>query len=135
MIADLRFALRQLRKSPGFTFVVVITLALGVGANAAIFTRVRGVCTKPLVNRDEDRLIYIRQSAPGMDQENSTWSMPEIGDLKERVKTLSEFGDFSTIAFTLIGLGDPREVNGGVVNGSFFEGRGLRPGLGRLVGP
>jgi putative ABC transport system permease protein len=132
---DLRFALRQLRKSPGFTSVVVITLALGIGANAAIFTLVRGVLIKPLVNRDEDRLIYIRQSAPGVGNENSTWSMPEIGDLKARVKTLSEFGDFSTIAFTIIGLGEPREVNGGVVNGSFFDVMGLRPVLGRLIGP
>jgi len=132
---DLKFALRQLLKSPGFTFVVIITLALGIGANAAIFTLVRGVLIKPLVNRDEDRLIYIRQSAPNIGQENSTWSIPEIQDLKARVKTLSEFGDFSTIAFTIIGLGEPREVNGGVVNGSFFEVMGLRPVLGRLVGP
>jgi hypothetical protein len=132
---DLKFALRQLRKSPGFTFVVIITLALGIGANTAIFTLVRGVLIKPLVNRDEDRLIYIRQSAPNIGQENSTWSIPEIQDLKARVKTLSEFGDFSTIAFTIIGLGEPREVNGGVVNGSFFEVMGLRPVLGRLVGP
>jgi len=134
-MTDLKFALRQLRKSPGFTFVVVITLALGIGANAAIFTLVRGVLIKPLVNRDEDRLIYIRQSAPGTGTENSTWSMPEIQDLKTRVKALSEFGDFSTIAFTVIGLGEPREVNGGVVNGSFFEVMGLRPVLGRLIGP
>ena len=132
---DLKFALRQLRKSPGFTFVVIITLALGIGANTAIFTLVRGVLIKPLVNRDEDRLIYIRQSAPNIGQENSTLSIPEIQDLKARVKTLSEFGDFSTIAFTIIGLGEPREVNGGVVNGSFFEVMGLRPVLGRLVGP
>jgi predicted permease len=132
---DLKFALRQLRKSPGFTFVVVVTLALGIGANAAIFTLVRGVLIKPLVNRDEDRLIYIRHSAPGAGTENSTWSMPEIQDLKTRVKALSEFGDFSTIAFTIIGLGEPREVNGGVVNGSFFEVMGLRPVLGRLIGP
>src|SRR5213079_1136210 len=132
---DLKFALRQLRKSPGFTFVVVITLALGIGANAAISTLVRGVLIKPLVNRDEDQLVYIRQSAPGMGSENSTWSMPEIQDLKARVKTLSEFGDFSTIAFTMIGLGQPREVNGGVVNGSYFEVMGLHPVLGRLIGP
>src|ERR1044071_272254 len=132
---DLRFALRQLRKSPGFAAVVVITLALGIGANAAIFTLVRGVLIKPLVNRDEDRLIYIRQSAPGIGQENSTWSMPEIGDLKERTKTFSEFGDFSTIAFTLVGLGEPREVNGGVVNGSYFDVMGLHSVLGRLISP
>ena len=132
---DVKFALRQLRKSPGFTFVVVITLALGIGANAAIFTLVRGVLIKPLVNRDEDRLIYIRQSAPGIGTENVTWSIPEIHDLKARVKTLSEYGDFSTIAFTMIGLGEPREVNGGVVNGSYFSVMGLRPVLGRLIGP
>src|SRR5947209_1687210 len=101
MIADLRFALRQLRKSPGFAAVVVITLALGIGANTAIFTLVRGVLIKPLVNRDEDRLIYIRQSAPNIGQENSTWSIPEIQDLKARIKTLGQFGDFSTIAFTI----------------------------------
>jgi putative ABC transport system permease protein len=132
---NLKFAFRQLRKSPGFTFVVIITLALGIGANAAIFTLVRGVLIKPLVNRDEDRLIYVRQSAPGEGQENVTWSMPEIHDFKTRIKTLSEFGDFSTISFTLIGLGEPREVIGGVVNGSYFEVMGLRPVLGRLVGP
>src|SRR5438045_5586055 len=132
---DLRFALRQLRKSPGFTSVAVITLALGIGANAAIFTLVRGVLIKPLVNRDEDRLIYIRQSAQGMGSKNSTWSMPEIQDLKARVKTLSEFGDFSSIPFTIIGLGEPREVSGGVVNGSYFNVMGLHPVLGRLVRP
>ena len=132
---DLKFAFRQLRKSPGFTFVVIITLALGIGANAAIFTLVRGVLIKPLVNRDEDRLIYIRQSAPGTRTENSTWSIPEIQDIKAGVKSLSEFGDFSTIAFTVLGLGEPREVNGGVVNGSYFDVMGLRPVLGRLIGP
>ena len=135
MLSDFRYAFRQLRKSPGFTSVAVITLALGIGANAAIFTLVRGVLIKPLVNRDEDRLIYIRQSASGIAQKNSTWSIPEIQDLKARVKTLSKFGDFSTLPFTIIGLGEPREVNGGVVNGSFFEVMGLRPVLGRLIGP
>src|SRR6058998_3703559 len=104
---DLKFAFRQLRKSPGFTFVIIITLALGIGANAAIFTLVRGVLIKPLVNRDENQLIYIRQSALGIGNKNSTWSMPEIQDLKARVKSLSEFGDFSTISFTVIGLGEP----------------------------
>lgn len=132
---ELRFAWRRLRKSPGFTLVVIVTLALGIGANAAIFTLVRGVLIKPLVNRDEARLVYIRQSAPGARTENSTWSMPEIRDLQAGAKTLSEFGDFSTISFTVLGLGEPREINGGVVNGSFFEVMGLRPVLGRLIKP
>jgi predicted permease len=132
---DVRYALRQLRKTPGFTITVLLTLALGIGANAAIFTLVRGVLLKPLVNRDEDRIIYIRQNAPGLRDENTTFSVPEIQDLRAGIKTFTEFGDFSTIGFTLIGLGDPREVNAGVVGGSYFEVMGLHPVLGRLIGP
>ena len=112
---------------------MVLTLALGIGANAAIFTLVRGVLLRPLVNRDEDRLIYIRQSARGIGADNATFSVPEIQDLRERVKTLSAFGDFSTIGFTMIGLGEPREVRAGVVGGSYFEVMGLHPVLGRLL--
>ncbi|HEX8802377.1 MAG TPA: ABC transporter permease, partial [Terriglobales bacterium] len=132
---DMWYALRQLRKTPGFTITVLLTLALGIGANAAIFTLVRGVLLKPLVNRDEGRIIYIRQSAPGLRDENTTFSVPEFQDLRAGVKTLSEFGDFSTIGFTLIGLGEPREVNAAIVGGSYFDVMGLRPVLGRLIGP
>ena len=64
-VSDLRFAFRSLIRARGLTITVVLTLALGIGANAAIFSVVRGVLLQPLVNRDEDRLIYIRQSAPG----------------------------------------------------------------------
>ena len=111
-----------------------MTLALGIGANAAIFSVVRGVLLRPLVNRDEDRLIYIRQSAPGLGAENMTFSVPEINDFKSRVTTISAFGDFSTVDFTMIGLGgEPRMVKAGVVGGSFFDVMGLRPVLGRLL--
>src|SRR5215471_18083104 len=132
---DLRFAVRSLARTKGLTITVVLTLALGIGANAAIFTLVRGVLFRPLVNRDEDRLVYIRQSAPGLGIENSTFSVPELQDLRDGVKTISKFGDFSTIGFTLIGLGEPREVRAGVVGGSYFEVMGLHPVQGRLIGP
>lgn len=132
---DVKFAYRSLTRSKGLTFTVVLTLALGIGANAAIFSLVRGVLLRPLVNRDENRLIYIRQSAPGLNIENATFSVPEIQDLKSRVTTLSEFGDFSTIGFTMVGLGKPREVRAGVVGGSYFDVMGLHPVLGRLLGP
>ncbi len=132
-VTDLRFALRSLLRARGLTVTVVLTLALGIGANAAIFSVVRGVLLKPLTNRDEDRLIYIRQSAPGLATANTTFSVPEIDDLKARVKTVSAFGDFSTIAFTMIGLGEPRVVSAGVVSGSYFDVMGLRPVLGRLI--
>src|SRR5262245_58658198 len=130
---DLRTALRSLARAKGLTVTVALTLALGIGANAAIFSVVRGVLLRPLVNRDEDRLIYIRQSARGIGDDNVTFSVPEIQDLRERVKTLSAFGDFSTIGFTMIGRGEPREIRAGVVGGSYFEVMGLRPVLGRLL--
>ncbi len=130
---DVKFAARSLTRTRGLTLTVVLTLALGIGANAAIFTLVRGVLLRPLVNRDEDRLVYIRQSAPGLGMDNTTFSVPEIQDLRSRVKTLTAFGDFSTIGFTMVGLGEPREVRAGVVGGSYFEVMGLRPVLGRLL--
>src|SRR5262245_61619486 len=132
-LQDLRVALRSLTHAKGFALTVVLTLALGIGANAAIFSVVRGVLLRPLVNRDEDRLIYIRQSAHGIGADNITFSVPEIQDLRERVKTLSAFGDFSTIGFTMVGLGEPREVRAGVVGGNYFEVMGLHPILGRLL--
>jgi predicted permease len=132
-VRDLRFAVSSLARTPGLAFAVILTLALGIGANAAIFTLVRGVLLRPLVNRDEDRLIYIRQSAPGIGAENDRFSVPEIQDLRASVKSIGEFGDFSTTGFTMIGLGEPREVRAGVVGGSYFEVMGLRPVLGRLL--
>jgi predicted permease len=131
---DMRFALRSLLRAKGLAITVVVTLALGIGANAAIFSVVRGVLLRPLVNRGEDRLLYIRQSAPGLGAENTTFSMPEINDLKSRVTTISAFGDFSTAEFSMTGLdAEPRMVKAGVVSGSFFEVMGLRPVLGRLL--
>jgi predicted permease len=134
-LTDIRFALRSLARVKGLTITVILTLALGIGANAAIFSVVRGVLLRPLVNRDEDRLIYIRQSARGIGVENSAFSVPEIQDLRANIKTLSSLGDFSTIDFTMVGLGEPRVVRAGVVGGSYFEVMGLRPVLGRLLGP
>src|SRR3569832_1770069 len=132
-LQDTRFALRSLSHAKGLTATVVITLALGIGANAAIFSLVRGVLLKPLNNRDEDRLIYIRQTAHGIGADNAAFSVPEIQDLMSSVKTLTQIGDFSTIGFTMIGLGEPREVRAGVVSGSYFEVMGLHPVLGRLL--
>src|ERR671910_2368549 len=99
LMTDLRFALRSLSWVKGLAITVVVTLALGIGANAAIFSVVRGVLLRPLVNQDEDRLIYIRQSAEGIGAENANFSVPEIKDLRARVTTITTFGDFSTIPF------------------------------------
>jgi len=131
---DLKFAIRSLSRAKGLTITVVLTLALGIGANSAIFTLVRGVLLRPLVNRDENRLVYVRQTAPEFGPESVPFSVPEIQDLRASVKTISSFGEFSTIGFTMVGLGEPREVRAGVVDGSFFEVMGLHPALGRLLG-
>src|SRR6201982_26060 len=103
-LRDLRFAFYSLLRTQGLAISVILTLALGIGANAAIFTLVRGVLFKPLVNRGENRCIYTRQGAPGIDDENTPFSVPEIQDLVASVKTVSAFGDFSTMDFTMIGL-------------------------------
>jgi putative ABC transport system permease protein len=132
-LRDIKFAFRSLARTKGLTITVIVTLALGIGANAAIFTLVRGVLLRPLVNRDEDRLIYIQQSAPGISADSVTFSVPELNDLRAGVKTLSEFGDFSTIGFSMVGMGEPREIRAGVVGGTYFETMGLHPVLGRLL--
>ena len=133
ILQDVRVAVRSLWRTKGLAFTVIVTLALGIGANAAIFSLIRGVLLRPLVNRDESRLIYIRQSSPGLQLENAQFSVPEIQDLKASVKTISALGDFSQIGFTMVGLGEPREVRAGVVGGSYFEVMGLHPVLGRLL--
>ena len=134
LAGDMRIGLRSLRRAKGFAATIVVTLALGIGANAATFSVVRAVLLRPLVNRDEDRLIYIRQSGPGVGAANMTFSVPEVRDLRSRTRTIAAFGEFSTVDFALIGLGtEPRMVKAGVVNGSFFDVMGLRPVLGRLL--
>ena len=129
-LRDLRSAARSLIRERILVVTIIVTLALGIGANAAMFTLLRGVLLRPLVNRDESRLIYIRQTGSG---NNATFSVPEIADLSSRVKTLKSFGDFSVIGFTMVGLGEPRSVQAGVVGGSYFQVMGLRPVLGRLL--
>ena len=130
---DMRVGLRSLLRTKGLAVTVVVTLALGIGANAAIFSVVRGVLLRPLVNRGEDRLIYIRQSAPAVGRENMTFSMAEYADMKAGSTAIGAFGDFSQIELTMLGEGEPRLLQAGVVNGSFFEVMGLRPALGRLI--
>src|SRR5438128_10363903 len=134
-LQDVKFAVRSLARTKGLAATVILTPALGIGANAAIFSLVRGVLLRPLVNLDENRLIYIQQSAPGISPGGVPFSVPEIQDLRSSVKTLNSFGEFSTVGFTMIGLDEPREVRAGVVDGSYFDVVGLRPVLGRLIGP
>src|SRR5215469_14407919 len=103
---DLKIAIRSLSRVRALWLTVAFTLALGIGANAAIFSVVRAVLLRPLANRDENHLLYLRQSAPGIDQTNATFSVPEIQDIaNSNLKTITQLGTFSEIDFTVIGLG------------------------------
>ena len=134
-LRDLKVAIRSLARARALWFTVAITLALGIGANAAIFSVIRGVLLRPLANRDEDSLLYLRQSAPGIGADNTTFSVPEINDIGSGLKSIKELGTFSAVDFTILGLGEPREIRAGVVDGNYFDVMGLRPVLGRLLSP
>src|SRR5438445_13020003 len=115
-IRDLKIAVRCLFRVRALWITVAVTLALGIGANAAIFSVIRGVLLRPLANRDEDRLLYVRQSAPGIGADNTNFSVPEISDIGSGLKSIKELGTFSAVDFTLVGLGEPREIRAGVVD-------------------
>jgi predicted permease len=135
LAGDVRYALRALRRSRVFTAVVVITLALGIGANTAMFTLLRGTLLRPLPNRDDQRLVYLRQSAPGAQEHNVLFSVPELADYRAASKTLSAIAEYSSsVPFTLVGSdGQPVRIKVGVVSGNYFDVMGLEPVLGRLT--
>jgi putative ABC transport system permease protein len=133
LLGDLRVAFRSLGRTPSLWAAIALTLALGIGMNTAIFSVVRGVLLRPLMNRNEDRLIYVQQSAPGLQVSNATFSIPEISDIGARLQTISKLATFSTVDFSAEGLGAAREIHAGVVDGSYFDVMGLKPVLGRLL--
>src|ERR1700753_2550914 len=96
---DLKIAMRSLSRVRALWITVALTLALGIGANAAIFTVVRAVLLRPLVNRDQDRLLYLRQSAQGIGVPNEAFSVPEIQDLGKSLRSIQPLGTFSPIDF------------------------------------
>jgi len=133
LLGDLKVALRSLSRIPSLWAAIALTLAMGIGMNTAIFSVVRGVLLRPLMNREEDRLIYIQQSAPGLQVSNATFSIPEVSDISAHLKTINKVGTFSTVDFSADGFGAARELHAGVVDGAYFEVMGLRPVLGRLL--
>jgi len=135
LMSDFRFALRSLARSRGFALAVIVTLGLGIGANTAIFSVVRGVMLRPLPNRDGDRLMYLRQSTNGPGGENIAFSVPEINDFRESSKTLGGIAEYSPITFTLIGDHEAERLSAGLVTGNYFSVMGLSPVVGRAFGP
>ncbi|HLB09553.1 MAG TPA: ABC transporter permease, partial [Gemmatimonadaceae bacterium] len=133
--ADIKYALRALRRSPAFTTIVVITLALGIGANTAIFSVVRGVLLKPLPHRDGDRLVYLRQSTDAPGGENVLFSVPEVRDFRNGAVALGGIAEYSPWSLTMLGNDRAVNLDVGLVTGNFFDVLGLSPVLGRLTQP
>lgn len=129
MFHDTRYALRMLLKKPGFTIVVVLTLALGIGANAAIFSVVKGVLLNPLPYPDPDQLVTIHQSKPNFD----TGAMPYLNfvDLQRENQTFSSMAISRSTGFTLLGAGEAERVTARMVTADFFTVYGIKLARGR----
>jgi putative ABC transport system permease protein len=135
LLHDLRFALRSLRKSPGFTLVSVLTLALGIGANTAVFSMIRGVLLRPLPYEHGERLVYLRQPAPLGGVANAQFSPLELADYRQRSRAMESLVEYHSMPFILLGQGEPRRVQTGVVSANFFDVLGVRPLRGRTFRP
>jgi putative ABC transport system permease protein len=128
LVQDLRLGMRRLAKAPGFAAIALLTLALGVGANTAIFTVVNGVLFRPLPFPQSDRLVGLYHFADG---ETATMSPPNFLDLRERARTLSDATAFHDDNFNMTGRGDPVRLEVTRVTGSFFGVLGVKPMMGR----
>ncbi len=131
---DLRFAFRQLLKSPGFTAVTVLTLALGIGLNTAIFSLANPILFRPLPVRDPSRLVYLNQMNPGRGfDENSHYNIayPDYLDWRAQNRVFEDVGVYQSASWTVTGQGDPQRVRGATVSATLFSVLGIAPSLGR----
>lgn len=131
LIQDTRFAIRMLMRNPGYGLTALLTLALGIGANTAIFSVIHGVLLKPLPYRNGDRLVVLNQRSLQAGDNNLGFSVGEIEDLRERNRSLAELAEHHSMSFILYGDGDPERIQAGIVSSNFFGVLGVRPMLGR----
>jgi putative ABC transport system permease protein len=127
---DIRYGARGLRKSPGFTLVILLTLALGIGANTAIFSVIDGVLLRPLPYPGGERIVHLRQNI-GKSDLNAGFSPLEVADYRAQASSLRGVVEQHSMYFTLLGRGEPLRVQTGVVSWQFFDVLGVRPILGR----
>ena len=132
LASDVRFALRQLRRSPGFALVAVLTLALGIGANSAIFSVINGVVLKPLPYPAPDQLQYVTSQFPTLGFDKFWVSPPEYFDLKANTRAFSGIGAYTTGAVNLSEGGSSERVNSISTTADMFEVLGVRPHVGRV---
>jgi predicted permease len=132
---DIRYGLRNLRRNPGFALVVVATMALGIGANTAIFSVVNGVLLRPLPYAHGDRLVVLRQQRPIANVADTAFSVKEIEDYRTHAQSLDGVAEYHSMWFILLGRAEPERVATGVVSANFFDVLGVRPAFGRTFQP
>ena len=128
---DLNFALRQLRKSPGFTFVAVLTLALGIGLNTAIFSLINDLFLRGLPFKEPQRVLHMYSNARERKLLELAISAPRFQHYRDGQTIFDGFGAENVFAFTLTGLGDPVQLFGGKVTSNYFDVLGMHPIRGR----
>jgi MacB-like periplasmic core domain/FtsX-like permease family len=129
---NVRWAVRVLARQPGYTLAVVVTLGLGIGANTAVFSAVRGVLLKPLPYPESDRLVVLEQSAALAGQDDVNVSIRELYDYREQLRhDFDGLVEFHNMTFDLLNQGEPDRVSTGVVSANFFDVSGIRPLAGR----
>jgi predicted permease len=131
-IHDLRYGFRMLRRNPGFTLVALVALALGIGANTALFSVVYGVLLKPLPYAQGKELVVLHQEFPKANVTNLGFSVKEINDYREQAKSLAQIEEYHQMSFILLDGKEPDEVRTGVVSAHFFDLLGIKPYLGRF---
>src|SRR5688500_17280162 len=132
---DLRYGIRNLARTPGFTLVAVLTLSLGIGANTAIFSVVYGVLLRPLPYQQGGQLVVLKQQAPLARNDNLNFSVQEIDDYRSQNRTLADLAEHHSMSFTLFGGPEPERIQAAVVSANFFELMGVTPLLGRTFAP
>lgn len=132
---DLRYGIRGLLKRPGFTIIAVITLALGIGANTAIFSVVDAVLLRPLPFRDADRLVKVMESNPQLGWNRLMISLGDFAEWKSQSQSFAAMAAFAHVEFRVTGVGAPEEVSGNRVSANFFEFLGVKAAIGRTFLP
>jgi predicted permease len=132
---DVRYALRMLRKSPGFTAVVVLTLALGIGANTAIFSLMNAVLLKSLPVRNPEELAVLRHTDAQAEGANEDFSYPMYAALRDRSSVFNGVLTRSGVSFNVTYAGQSEHVSGELVSGNYYQVLGVQPWLGRLLSP
>ncbi len=135
LIQDIRYAFRTLVKSPAYSIVAIATLALGIGANSAIFSVVNGVLLQPLPYAGDHRLVVLQQSAPQAGRDQVAFSVKEIEDYRSQSRTLEEVVEYHNMSFVVWGSMQAHQIRAGVVSANFFDVLGVDAHLGRTFLP